>query len=95
MKVRYTPRSRRELEEMYRYIDRQTPALARVVKVTIERRIQLLSEFPFIATETDEPGAYEMVIARYPYKMYYRVEKEEVWIVHIRHARRKPWDGKR
>ena len=91
MRVRYTLRSRRDLEEMYRYIDRQTPALARVAKGTIERRIQLLSEFPFIAPETDVAGVYGLVIGRYPYTVYYRMERDDVWIVHIRHERRQPW----
>ena len=91
MRVRYTPRSRRDLEEMYRYIDRQTPASARVAKITIERRIQLLSEFPFIAPETDVASVYGLVIGQYPYTVYYRIERDEVWIVHIRHERRQPW----
>ena len=94
MRVRYTPRARRDLEVIYNYIDLNAQEAASTLKRTIEGRIELLSEFPFMAPETDEPGAYEMSIARYSYQVYYRVEKEEVWIVHIRHARRKPWDGK-
>jgi plasmid stabilization system protein ParE len=51
----------------------------------------LLEEFPFIAPMTDEAGVYELSIILYPYKVYYRVEAEEVRIVHIRHAsRRRP-----
>ncbi len=94
MNVRYTPRARRDLEEIYVYIDLRLSEGARAVKGTIERRIHGLSEFPFMAPETDEAGSYELTIARYPYKIYYRVEKGEVWVVHIRHARRRPWDGK-
>ena len=33
-------------------------------------------------------GVYELSIIRYPYKVYYRVEADEVQIVHIRHTSR-------
>ncbi len=46
-----------------------------------------------MAPLTDEPGVYELIVPRRPYKMYYRVKGEEVWIVHIRDARRQPWEG--
>lgn len=38
-------------------------------------------------------GVYELIVPRYPYKIYYRIERDEVWIVHIRDARRHPWQG--
>jgi plasmid stabilization system protein ParE len=28
---------------------------------------------------------------QHPYKVYYEVEGEEVWILHIRHTARRPW----
>src|SRR5712691_13479453 len=34
----------------------------------------------------DEPGVYELIVPRRPYKVYYRIKGEEVWIVHIRDA---------
>jgi hypothetical protein len=30
---------------------------------------------------------------RYPYLIYWSIEAGEVWIVHIRHAKREPWDA--
>jgi plasmid stabilization system protein ParE len=44
-----------------------------------------------MAPKTDEPGVHELPIVRYPYKVYYEVAMEEVRILHIRHARRRPW----
>ena len=44
-----------------------------------------------MAPTTDESGIYELSIVRYPYKVYYEVEDDEVWIIHIRDARRRPW----
>jgi hypothetical protein len=33
-------------------------------------------------------------VPRRLYKVYYRIDGEEVWIVHIRDTRRKPWRRK-
>ncbi len=91
MRVRYTRRAQSDLESIYTYLDQRAPAAARTVKESIERRIVSLADFPLMAPETDEPGIRELTIVRYPYKVYYEVVNEEVWIIHIRDARRQPW----
>jgi len=48
-----------------------------------------------MAPMTDELGVLELSIVRYTYKVYYELKgEEEVWIIHIRDARREPWRGK-
>jgi hypothetical protein len=42
---------------------------------------------------TDRVNVYQLIVPRLPYKVYCRVEHEEVWILHIRDARRRPWEG--
>jgi toxin ParE1/3/4 len=91
MRVRYTRRAQSDLESIFTYLDQRAPAAARDVKELIERRIAGLTDFPLMAPETDEPGIRELTIIRYPYKVYYEVVEEEVWIIHIRDARRQPW----
>ncbi len=51
----------------------------------------MLADFPELAPLTDIPEVREMTIVRYPYKVYYTVLEGEVWILHIRDARRRPW----
>jgi toxin ParE1/3/4 len=92
MRVRYTLRARSDLQGIYSYLDMRSSSGARSVKRAIERRIGWLTDFPFIAPKTDEPGVHELTIIRYPYKIYYRVEGDDVWILHIRHASRRPPD---
>jgi toxin ParE1/3/4 len=65
---------------------------AQSVKSAIERRISWLADFPLMAPATDEPGTRELTLVRLPYKIYYEVEGDEVWIVHIRHTSRSPWE---
>ncbi len=93
MKVLYTPRALADLLSISAYLHERSPDAARAVVAAVEDRIGLLVEFPFIAPMTDTPNIYELTVMRYPYKVYYRIkEEEEVWIVHIRDARRKPWE---
>ncbi|MEA2988109.1 MAG: toxin ParE1/3/4 [Alphaproteobacteria bacterium] len=88
MRVRYTRRSLNDLDAIYRYLDKPSISGARAVKTTIERRITQLADMPFIAPVTEESGVYELTIIRYPYKVYYRVENDEVQIIHVRHTSR-------
>ena len=96
MRVRYTPRSRRDLEAIYAYIDEQSPGAARSVKRAIQHAVEILAEFPHIGTVIDRSPEFRGVRAgRYPYRVYYRIRGDELWIVHIRDMRRQPWDGER
>ena len=95
MRVRYTLRAQADLDAIYTYIDRRTPAAARSVKESLERRIAGLAEFPFMAPETDEREIRELTIVQYSYKIYYEVKGNEVWIIHIRHTSRRPWRGRK
>lgn len=93
MRVRYTLRAQADLDAIYTYLDQRTPSAALSVKELIERRIASLADFPFAAPATDQPDVRELTIVRYPYKVYYEVSGEEVWVLHIRHTSRRPWSG--
>jgi toxin ParE1/3/4 len=89
MRIRYTRRALSDLDAIYAYLDQRSPAAARSVKGLIERRISWLADFPLMAPETDEPGIRELSIIQYPYKVYYEIAEDEVWIIHIRHTSRR------
>jgi len=93
MRVRYTPRAFADREAIFDYLEKRSPQGARVVKQAIENSIRRLEQFPYSAPLTDESGAHELIVPRRPYKVYYRIVGDEVWIVHIRHAARRPWTG--
>jgi len=60
------------------------------VETAIRSTIDLLAEFPKIGRDRPDLDARALGIPRYPYTAYYRVERDEVWIVHVRDGRRKP-----
>jgi toxin ParE1/3/4 len=93
MKVRYSPRAFADREAIYDYLEKRSPQGARRVKLAIVQAIRGLGLHPLIGRLTDKPGVFELIVPRRPYKVYYRIEGQEVWIVHIRDARRRPWEG--
>src|SRR5260370_39548537 len=95
MRIRYTLQAQRDLESIYTYLDQRSPAAAQSVKNLIERRIPWLADFPFMAPKTSEPGIFELTIVRYPYKVDYEIEGNEVRILHIRDSRRRPCEPAR
>jgi plasmid stabilization system protein ParE len=93
MRVRYTPRACSDLISILNYIDERSPRGARNVKRAIQKTIELISEFPQGGRTAGEQSARVLPTGRYPYLVYWIVEREEAWIVHIRHASRRPWSG--
>jgi hypothetical protein len=63
------------------------------VKSFIEKRISELGEFPVRHRLIPKLGVHALWLGRYPYIVYYRVIGDEIAIVHIRHAARRPWTG--
>jgi hypothetical protein len=41
------------------------------------------------------PGVRELSVSRFSYKVYYELRGDEICVLHIRHARRHPWIGRR
>ena len=92
MRVQYTLQAQADLDAIYTYLDERNPAAAQSVKDLIEQRIRALGKFPRMAPATNETGVLELSIVEFPYKVYYELNgDEEVWIIHIRDTRRKPW----
>ena len=95
MRGRYTPRSRRDLQAIFEFIDARSPGGARAVKGAIVNAIRRLESQPRLAPPTDEPGVHELTVPRRTYKVYYHFADGAVSIIHIRDTQRDQWDGER
>ena len=94
MRVRYTPRARVDVEAIFSYLDSRNPAAARVMKRQIERAAAALKVSPYLGAVIDRSSDFRSLRAgRYPYRLYYRIRDDEVWIVHIRHTSRRRWSS--
>jgi toxin ParE1/3/4 len=91
MRVRYTPRARGDLSDILAYLDEHSPHGARNVKRAINKAITLIGQYPKIGRLSNVEETRVFPVGRYPYLIYWSIEAGAVWIVHIRHARRRPW----
>jgi plasmid stabilization system protein ParE len=91
MRVRYTPQATGDLTDILGYLDERSPQGARSVKRAIHKAIALIGRHPQIGRLSKIEETRVFPVGRYPYLIYWSIEVGEVWIVHIRHARRRPW----
>ncbi|MBM3649166.1 MAG: type II toxin-antitoxin system RelE/ParE family toxin [Alphaproteobacteria bacterium] len=91
-RIRYLPKAIRQIDAIFAYIADRNPAAARRVVATIRRNIQRLADFPYSARSSEVEDVCELVIAHYPYVVFYAVDDEarEVHILRVRHAARDP-----
>jgi toxin ParE1/3/4 len=92
MRVRYTPRARDDLVAILTYIERRSPQGAHNVARAIRTTIDLIEEFPHCGRLAGEQGTRVLPAGRYPYLIYWSTEGDDVWIVHVRHTARRPWN---
>jgi toxin ParE1/3/4 len=92
MNVVYAPRALRDLKKIASYIVDRNPAGAINVLGAIKSSIDTLSFFPQIGRLVDNAGHRRVPVLRYPYLIYYRIAVDELLILHVRHASRRPID---
>jgi toxin ParE1/3/4 len=94
MKVEFTNRAVRDLREISDYShmhfgNRVTRGLEARIRDVITR----IASAPESAPRVEQrPGMRVVLLARYPFKIFYRVAGETVTILHIRHTARSPWN---
>jgi len=92
MKVRYSRRALRQLEQIFSYIEKDNPAAAPAVADRIESLVALLGRYPSMGRPTDKHGVRIMGVRRYPYVVFYKIlpDRDEVRILRVRHTARRP-----
>jgi toxin ParE1/3/4 len=91
MKVRYTSRARDDLDEIFSYIANENPQAAQRVQAAILTTIKFVAARPYIGIKNARSNELRSrLVPRYPYRVHYFVHAQEVWILHIRHAARRP-----
>ena len=95
MRIRFTPRARGDLDDIFQYLNPRSPTAARNVMSAIYTAVGFITEFPFGSEATDDPNIRINVVHRYRYKIFYKIADEGIEILHIRHSSRRPWIGLR
>jgi toxin ParE1/3/4 len=93
MTLRFTPRARNDLRDILEYIAKENPVAADRVRQAFLDAAKLVATRPHLGIRNAKvPELRSLLVARYPYRIHYRVEDTDVWIIHIRHSTRRPWD---
>ena len=93
MKVRFAETALAEIDAILSYIASRNPTAAIAMRERIESAATQIGDFPYSAPVTDEPGVHQMVVRGFPYLVFYNIEGDGVFVVHVWHgARRKPWE---
>jgi plasmid stabilization system protein ParE len=90
MKVRYTDTASRELDEAIAFLNEFAPSVAGQFADAIEKAIVELTEYPFSAQQTDMEDVRRKYVRRFRYSIFYSVVNDEIVVLHIRHAARRP-----
>ena len=95
MKVRFTSSARAQFLSALTYIRRDNPGAAFNIRERVETVLRRLEEFPDsgrVVPEFPELPYREVIIA--PYRFFYRVKGEIVWIVAVWHGAQLPEEPK-
>lgn len=90
-KVRWAERARDDLREIYDYIARDSPRAAEALVERVLHSTERLASFPEsgrTVPEFPDLSYRELLVGNY--RIWYRIEKETVWIVTVLHGRRLP-----
>lgn len=90
MNVVFAPRALRDLDSIAAYLTARSPSGARNVLAAIKSSLDALSDFPEIGPVVDDAGHRRLPVLRYPYVVFYRIADDDLFILHIRHASRRP-----
>jgi plasmid stabilization system protein ParE len=90
VRIRYTPRSFRELGEIFATIDERSPIGARNVKARIYATIRFIASYPYAGALTTNRRLRRIAAHPYPYLIFYRIAASEIITHGIRHGARNP-----
>lgn len=83
MRLRYSKRARRQLENIHNYIHQRNPEAATRVIARIQRSANLLVDFPSLGPHGVIAGTRELVVVGLPYIIVYRPAKDDAAMIDI------------
>ncbi|MET0194954.1 MAG: type II toxin-antitoxin system RelE/ParE family toxin [Hyphomicrobiaceae bacterium] len=89
MKLRWDAQALQDIREIHRYIAANSSrAAAGRVRGHFKARARMLLQSTRMGVPSNQPGVRILQPTRYPYRIYYTVQGDEIVILHIRHTSR-------
>jgi len=91
MKVVYTDEALRDLLDIGAYVAERYPNIALDVEELLRAIVNRIERWPESAPEVkDRANVHAVALVHYPYKSFYRIDKDSVEILYIHHTSREP-----
>lgn len=88
MKIVWTRRALREIDQAFAFVARDSPAAASAMVAAMEARAAVLAEHPEIGRPGRMDGTRELVLPGLPYILPYRVRDGRIEILAVFHSSR-------
>lgn len=88
MQIKWLKKSIHNLDEVYDFLVKDNPSIARDVIKEIYRSTQLLLDNPALGRPGRVPDTRELILSRYPYLIPYRVKNGNIEILRVFHTKR-------
>ena len=91
MRVRFVPQARAQYMDALSYIRKQSPSAADGLQLRAEAMVAQLAAYPRSGHSIPEfPDLAHLEVPVEPYRFFYRIVDQTVWIVGVWHARQLP-----
>jgi toxin ParE1/3/4 len=84
-----TPEAEEDLADAKTWYDRQRQGLADDFLLCVEEALDRIRRAPEGASEV-YPGVRRVVVRRFPYGVFYRVDPDQIAVIAVYHSRRDP-----
>jgi len=88
-RVRLLPEAEEELRAAAKFYEAEQQGLGRGLIQEVRRAFRFIAEQP-LAAGIERGEVRVRTIARFPYRVYYRANPEEILVIAIGHRRRRP-----
>lgn len=90
MRLRYTQRAARELNDISRYFLEHNPKAGEEFFAALELLLSHLITMPALGRPTSVAAVRVLVVPRYPYRIFYLAERDAISILSVFHTARDP-----
>ena len=94
MRVRWTPASADDLQQIGEYLKEHNPTVAQSTVERLYEAAQSLMRFPYRGRTGQQAGTRELVVSSLPYVIVYEVAEETVNISRVLHGAQ-DWPGQK
>ena len=84
-----TPEAEADLAEAKAWYDKQRQGLAEGLILCVEEAFDRICRIPLASAEV-YPGVRRVIVRRFPYRVFYRVDPDQIAVIAVYHSSRDP-----